>query len=385
MCNLRSILTSSSFFRKKSKQPNFASDYIMPQTQSLSGFSKTKNIQLQTIPNDVFIKPQPTVTYKTDKNGKPILQLVKTGNKSEVQTLDGQPLYTHIKNENGTNEIVYSFSGNKLYEKQIAPNGECTKTLFADDGKTINSIISFDKEGNVKSKEIINETSTEITDEAKENLPEYIYHFTSEENYKSMLESGEIKASYSDRYLRDNGNKAIFLVDSDNLLNHWDSLKNETRGSYLVRLLKFCDKSQSGKIVMLKIPTSKLDINNILFRNQNYVMDEFAMYDLPKKTREKFFACSKLIKEIHKDQETFMDNISCNIFMPEKMKHLKDGCSISKLQEHSSEPCEILYSTNIPSDLIESATVIDTSAIKNMPMYDEKAEQISKELVKKAL
>ena len=334
---------------------------------------------------DVFIKPQPIVTYETDKKGKPILQLVKTGNKSEVQTLDGQPLYTHSKNGNKIIETVYSSNGKKLYEKETLPNDSYTKTIYENDGKTINSIVKVDDEGNVESKEIMNIAPANITDETKNNLPEYLYHFTSEENYKSIIKNGEMKATYSDKFLKSNGNKAIFLVDSDNLLNQWDSLKNKTRYSYLTRLLKFCDKSQNGKVMMLKIPTSKLNIDNLSFRNQNYVMDSFAMMRLPKETKEKFFACSKLINKIHKDNKIFTDDISSHIFMSEKMKHLENGCSISKLQEHSSEPCEILYSTDIPADLIKSATVIDISEIQNMPMYDEEAEQISKELVQNAL
>ena len=343
------------------------------------------NPSLQETKNDVFIKPKQTITYETDKNGKPILQLIQVGNKSEVQTLDGQPLYTHTKVGNKINETVYSYNGNKLYEKETLPNNAYTKTIYESDGTTINSIIKVDDEGNIESKEIINTSPTNITDETKNNLPEYLYHFTSEENYKAIMESGEMQATYSDTFLKKNGNKAIFLVDSDNLLNHWDSLKDGTRHSYLIRLLKFCDKNRNGNVVMLKIPTSKLNIDNLSFRNQNYVMDSFAMMRLPKETRKKFFACSKLISKIYNEAKYFEDDISSHIFMPKKMEHLENGCSISKLQEHSSEPYEILYSTNISSDLIESATTIDISSIQNMPMYDEEAEQISKELIKNAL
>lgn len=335
--------------------------------------------------NDAFIKSQSSIIFEKSIEGKKVLQLIQNGNKSEIQLMNGLPIYKLVKDKDSFCEIIYSKDGEKLYEKTTYQNGESTKIIFADDGKTVDSIISFDKDGNVKSKKIINEKSVEITQEMKDSLPEYLYHFTSLENYNSILKDGALKATYSDRKLRDNGNKAVFLVDSDNLLNHWDSLKDGAISSYLVKLLKFCDKGEKSKIVMLKIPTSKLDIDNLTFRNQNIIMETLPIYNLGKKERAEYLACERLLKKIHPNSQKHFNKIVDDIFMKKRMDHLKNACPISSLQEHLSSPYEIVYQSNIPADAIQDAKIIDISSIFNEPYDDKETEEKAKRLVQDAL
>lgn len=337
-----------------------------------------------TKPIEPTTQANPVVIYETNNKGKKVLKLVQTSNKSEIQTLNGSPLYRFVQGKKCTKETIYSKDNKKLYEILRNPNGHYRKTLFADNGVDIRAIVDFDEKDNVLRKRVMESTKKHLNKGAENGLPQYLYNFTSIRNYEKMGNDGVIRTT-TDNTLKREGNEAVFLADGDNHVNNWNSVENGNETSYITRLLKYCDKDKMGNIIMLKIPTAKLAKEGFTFRNQDWVMNNFPMFDLPKKEQEEYFAFSKLMSKIHKDKKLQNQGIENNIFMPDRMKHLIEGAPIKELENHSTAPYEILYKNDIPFDAIEDIKLIDIRPIINMPLYSAKTERMSKYLVKEAL
>lgn len=105
----------------------------------------------------------------------------------------------------------------------------------------------------------------------KHKVKRYLYHMTSEENYKKMLETGKITTT-SDMQLDYQG---VFMTELENLAKkwrnskEWDFIPENKDGMFLsLALLKQTSKD-SGKIVCLRIPTKNLDHDMLKIRSQN--------------------------------------------------------------------------------------------------------------------
>lgn len=103
----------------------------------------------------------------------------------------------------------------------------------------------------------------------KVNLPEFIYHITSRENYEKILRDGKMKVS---KWELDSGNgcNGIYFIDKDNFLNNWLGRKEpEILGDSPMdvgELLIAWTCKDTKESVAIKIPTSKLDISQLRFR-----------------------------------------------------------------------------------------------------------------------
>lgn len=106
----------------------------------------------------------------------------------------------------------------------------------------------------------------------KHKIKRYLYHMTSEENYKKMLEDGRIRTSEDFHF----ESKGIFMTELENLAKHWrtskewDELIPENKdGVFLsLGLLKQVSKN-SKNVVCLRIPTGYMDHNSLKIRSQN--------------------------------------------------------------------------------------------------------------------
>ena len=94
----------------------------------------------------------------------------------------------------------------------------------------------------------------------KHKIPRFIYHITSKQNYEKMLEDGVINLSYDRAF----GN-GIFFTDIQNLFKEWNKFDNNRGKNLLEHLLHHCGCNDA---VLLRIPTSKLNIENLLIRSQ---------------------------------------------------------------------------------------------------------------------
>ena len=338
-------------------------------------------VQKSQVP-DTFEKRKVEIIYEKNDNGVPILKLEKTGTKSSIQKIDGTELYRFERGFNTDTETVFSKDGKKLYEVKYNPNGSYQKTVYCEDGRSIKTIINYNKDGEVKNKKIVTpEARIELSKEEIESITKYFYHITSPNNFKSMTNDGFIRAS-TDSHLHKEGNQAVFLLDGQNTLSKWNSIHNGEERSYITRLLQYCNKDKNGNVLILRIPTSKLDINKIKFRDQDEVLDGFPMFQLSRKEEDEYFGFRRLYEKIHPNQRRPIGKLSSDIFLTERSKRLTNGESVSELIKKKSKPLEFLYTGNIPIETIQESQTIDVSKLMKMSYYDKTSEDYAIELLK---
>lgn len=113
----------------------------------------------------------------------------------------------------------------------------------------------------------------------KHKIKRYLYHMTSEENYKKMLETGRIQLS-SDRTLDYGG---VFMTELENLAKRWRVSKDwnivmpeNKDGVFLSMALIQQVAKDSKRVVCLRIPTKYLDHNALKVRSQNKLIGSEA-------------------------------------------------------------------------------------------------------------
>ena len=166
----------------------------------------------------------------------------------------------------------------------------------------------------------------------KHKVKRYLYHLTSEENYKKILESGKLHISNNDRQLDYGG---VFMTDLANLTKRWrasgdwDINPDNPDGVYLSLALLFQAVKNGHKIVCLRVPTKNLNHDLLKIRSQN----KLAKCEI---TQENRYA-----------------------------EHVKKGAPAkdSSLYKKRKEAIEYIYQEDIPLDKTELVGEIDISHI----------------------
>ncbi len=107
-----------------------------------------------------------------------------------------------------------------------------------------------------------------VTSKGK-NVPRYLYHITSEKNYKSIIKDGVVKP-HQDAYMQSNLN-GVFLFDLKNFIKCWCK-SGITFGDTIFTLaqaLFLKCSSKTSKIVVLRIPAKKLEMDKLRCRVQD--------------------------------------------------------------------------------------------------------------------
>lgn len=107
----------------------------------------------------------------------------------------------------------------------------------------------------------------------KPNLPRYLYHVTSRKNYESILKSGEIRTSH-DAYLASNL-EGVFMFDLKNFAKRWTTTFFDFGEEYGKINLGSTLISKNSDMVVLKVPTKKMDINKLKVRVQDENKSDF--------------------------------------------------------------------------------------------------------------
>ena len=186
-----------------------------------------------------------------------------------------------------------------------------------------------------------------ITNFKSRKIPKYIYHLTNEHAYKSMYKDGFIKASTKDFYIKD---KAIFFIELDNFCKNWgiskswDKFPEPLQESLLMLAAYFKTPStieDQNKLVILKIPTDKLDAKKLFVRSEKKFFEQ-VLYD------------KKDAKDLH---PIIKQNLEGNT-----------SATKSKLYKNRKEAIEYIYKDDIP---IEKAEQIGQILNINTLDYDK--------------
>ncbi len=119
----------------------------------------------------------------------------------------------------------------------------------------------------------------------RKNIPDYLYHLTTKDNYCNILRDGVIKQNH-DRFLNKN---AVFTVEQNNFIHEWSKtfINNENLRDMLIEHISLGDDN-----VVLKISTKNLDLKKLFIRNQKKYFDfKNSMYDKLPKNPIKFLEC----------------------------------------------------------------------------------------------
>lgn len=117
----------------------------------------------------------------------------------------------------------------------------------------------------------------------RKNIPDYLYHLTTKENYQNILRDGVIKQN-QDRILNKH---AVFTVEQNNFINEWSKtiVNSQNLRDMLIEHTSSC-----GDSVVLKISTKNLDLKKLFIRNQNKFFNyKNGKYDKLPKNPVSFF------------------------------------------------------------------------------------------------
>lgn len=198
----------------------------------------------------------------------------------------------------------------------------------------------------------------------KHKIPRYIYHMTCKSNYKSMLCDGFIKTSNDNLWP-----KGIYTTELTNFFKHWR--KNKLNCSLQEELL---DKVAKGNedIVILKIPTAKLDSEKLVVRSQNKLFDWFCSGKMNDACSEFKKVCKQLSKgDIDKRREALKDIIAkqeSEAFA----EHIIYGTPAKKanLFKQRKEAIEYIYLDDIPLTQAEKIGEVNIEELKKTNEFD---------------
>ncbi len=325
-----------------------------------------------------------------NKKGDVRFWTIKNENSFKLYSKDNLLLYKLSKTpENSIKETVFSIKGEKLWTLETLPDGSKIKEVFGEKG-VLKKTIKFSKENQIESSK--NYLRTEISEETKRKLPKYLYHITSTSSLENIKKTG-LQTS-EDLYLHANGDKAVFLVSENELLDTWQNLTNGRKSSLekslLARLLKFCDKDRSGKLTILKIPTASLNLENLKIRGQENVgaFGGFcAIADKDKKQAKDYMLLKDTFKNFKEESggNIDLDTILEAIYLSDEQKHLEEGLELEEIEKTKEKPFEYFYKEKINPENIEIVGNLDIKEIQPMSLFEAGCEELSGFMVRQCL
>jgi len=201
----------------------------------------------------------------------------------------------------------------------------------------------------------------------KHKIPRFIYHMTNKSNYESMICDGIIKTS-QDGLLGD----GVFTTELTNLFKRWRKCKSWNSKSLQEKLIEQVAKGED-EIVILKIPTTKLDSDKLVIRSQNKLFS-WAFSD---KADEAFKQIPAMGNEacpngwLNKVREILKDIIAKQE-SKKYAEHLTTGtpAKMSSLYKQRKEALEYVYLDNIPMSNVEKIGEVNIAALRKTAEYD---------------
>lgn len=178
-------------------------------------------------------------------------------------------------------------------------------------------------------------------------VPRYIYHLTNEEKYNSILKDGFIKTSDKDPYAHFNG---LFTIEMKNFFKFWGKHKDWDEGDgktlrydLLRAVVRWYNTMFEGtnKLVILRIPTDKLNKDKLAIRSQNV----FFKYNVNRKEYSLTSVSESFKNNLHGKTQAFS----------------QEGKKLRK-----KEACEYIYYENIPiNDIQQIGQIVNISEVRN--------------------
>lgn len=193
----------------------------------------------------------------------------------------------------------------------------------------------------------------------KHKIPRFIYHITSRDNYEKILQSRYLKLSEADNF----SGSGIFMLELENFFKHWKNV--EVKNQSIIKALLGQTAHDAKDLVILKIPTAKLDSKKLFIRDQKMFFrwhkpelepEAKAIYeDLVSKAKDtntngfiKFTKLFELEKQAKKIWYEKFASFTTKLHMQGKIPATE-----SNLFKQRKTPIEYIYREQIPIQDIE--------------------------------
>ena len=189
-------------------------------------------------------------------------------------------------------------------------------------------------------------------------IPRYIYHMTSKANYDSMLKDGFIRTGETMLHV----DKGIYAFDLMNFFKCW-SKPNRDWGyddlqriilRHIVKWMQTMD-SRKNELVILKIPTSKLNQDKLFVRSLNklFKMEESKQkfrdmpYSLQEHLQGETPACKAPLYKMRKEAIEFIYKEDIPIDSAEQLGSIVNIPSLRKKEEFTINPVNYIIRTSL--------------------------------------
>jgi hypothetical protein len=203
----------------------------------------------------------------------------------------------------------------------------------------------------------------------KHKVPRFIYHMTNKSNYKSMLKDGVIKTTQDDFF-----GKGVFAIELTNLFKRWRNNKSWGGSSLQQQLIQQATKV-SDDIVILKIPTEKLNHDLLKVRSQNALFSWENPVSFTKIIRNA--DVEKELKQLPKGKDGFGSkyiSILRKKLLEKKgiATHLLEGspANVSKLFKQRKQALEYIYKEEIPITAAEKIGEVNIERLRSSAEYN---------------
>lgn len=215
-------------------------------------------------------------------------------------------------------------------------------------------------------KQVVNFIETTVS----HKVPEFLYHMTTKRNYRAIMKDGLLRMHNDGRF-----GQGVFTLDLKNYFEKWKDLVDEQTGeNYVELLLKQVSKGRN-KIVMLRIPTSKLNMDKLAVRSQNrlhnYCYTDFVHNEA--EPEAKILANLYQRGELSDERELrrkFSQEISKEQNIP-NVEHCFQGVSAKEAYKYEQEAIEYIYRDNIPVSDIEKIGEVNQMWCMLSRKYDD--------------
>lgn len=216
-------------------------------------------------------------------------------------------------------------------------------------------------------------------------IPRFLYHLTTKANYESIMQSGFLKTSRDRAF-----GKGIFTTELTNFFKRWRRNPDWGAENLQSKLLEQAAKG-SSELVILKIPTESLNIDNLKIRSQNKLFGEYTKRkrQLTQKLKERHsvisgYCANELIKlnaqELSQKkydilEKTIIEKAIKKFPPPEadiRSSHLTVGIPAKerKLFQRRKEAIEYIYREDIPTSQIEKIGEVNVDELRKTAEYD---------------
>jgi hypothetical protein len=202
----------------------------------------------------------------------------------------------------------------------------------------------------------------------KHKIPRFIYHMTNKSNYESMLKDGVIKTTKDDIF-----GEGIFTTELTNLFKRW-RVNNSWGGNSLQERLVEQVAKGNDDIVILKIPTEKLNQNLLKVRSQNtlfsWLNSTSGLQLMMEVGRE--FTHQPISKNGWTDK--FISIMRKHVFKEDKAiaSHLLEGspANVSNLFKQRKQALEYIYKEEIPITSAEKIGEVNIEQLRSSAEYN---------------